>query len=578
MFESTIVAHRCSVCCAAFRRAADGALMSMRIAERKRGMSVLVGGLLQRFQRLGVEKEVEKADVDNAVVVAVGGRVLPVDDYLLETVAGVFEGERFLGHLFLVRYHPGRLDVDAFVAAVHHEVYFVRAAGGRTLCPGEVFKGSNVNIVAAPYEFVEDYVFHQMRAFTLTLRDMDVPYACIGGVVFRWRVEVALTFDIVSSCLLDEKRVFKVFEIVADGDVVGWDLHGRGDCVREFAWIGEAADVAHDDVGKRLEDGVVFDLVPGDDILKVDCLVKVLEIIPLLIRRVHEDTFRKAAEQKVVHECGVSISGRPCGRQIFAEGQWRYVDNLASSAEFRSDVPGKHLGIGTGDVCDDIRNIEKSVQYIVERDITTFAVVGVDSGQVDADGEYFLDILDFVEQHIHGLPILWNELPKMFPKEDGIAECDRRILFEVDGYDMGIVDAMMLQVIAENGEEEVAFPASPNARDEFHEMVVLRPDEFVKKFFSLYCHSKPPFENRVLPRKLKAAVLYHVRGVMAMVVFKKCNMLTNLKVVRRMTGGVVGEKEASPHRGGYRASVTLPKCATVRSFCTIRGSILKSAA
>ena len=42
MFESSIVAHCCSVCRAAFRRAADGA---MRIAERKRGMSVLVSGL-----------------------------------------------------------------------------------------------------------------------------------------------------------------------------------------------------------------------------------------------------------------------------------------------------------------------------------------------------------------------------------------------------------------------------------------------------------------------------------------------------------------------------------------------------
>ena len=44
MFESPIVAHRCSACRAAFRRAADEALMSMGIAERKRGMSVSVRG------------------------------------------------------------------------------------------------------------------------------------------------------------------------------------------------------------------------------------------------------------------------------------------------------------------------------------------------------------------------------------------------------------------------------------------------------------------------------------------------------------------------------------------------------
>ena len=333
----------------------------------------------------------------DAVVVAVGGRILAVDHHLLEVVVNVLEGERFLRHFLLVGNHPGRLDVDSLVAAVDDEVDFVGGAGGSALRTREVFKAPNVNIVAAPQEFVEDYVFHQMRTFALALCDMDVSYACVGDVVLGRRVEVALAFYIKASRFLDEKRVFKVFEILSDGDVVGRDSHGRADRVREFAWIGEAADVAHDDIGKRFEDGVVFDLVPSDDVLKVDCLVNVLEIIPLLIRCVHEDAFRKTAEQKVVHECSMSICGRPCGRQIFAEGKRRYVDNLASSAEFRSDVPGKHLGIGTGDVRDDIWSIEKSVQYIIERDIATIAVVRVDFGQVNTYGKYFLDILDFVE-------------------------------------------------------------------------------------------------------------------------------------------------------------------------------------
>ena len=72
----------------------------------------------------------------------------------------------------------------------------------------------------------------------------------------------------------------------------------------------------------------------------------------------------------------------------------------------------------------------------------------------------------------------------------GASPLDGEVWSPLDG---GLqVDCRAISVVSSTGEN--AIPASPNARDEFHEVVVLRPDEFVKKFFSLYCHSKAPFE------------------------------------------------------------------------------------
>ena len=74
---------------------------------------------LQRLDRLRVEKEVEKADMADAVVVDVlDGHRGAVDHHLAEVVARMLQGEGFLGHLLRVRNHPCRLDVYALVAAI----------------------------------------------------------------------------------------------------------------------------------------------------------------------------------------------------------------------------------------------------------------------------------------------------------------------------------------------------------------------------------------------------------------------------------------------------------------------------
>ena len=146
--------------------------------------------------------------MSDAVVITIGGRILTVYNHLLEVVAGMFEREGLLRHLLLVGNHPCRLDVNALVAAIHHKVDLVGAANRLTLCLREAVHAADIHIVSAPDEFIENHILHQMRMFALTLRDMDVSDACVGGVVFGRGVEVAFAF-----CLRVFSRKLKTSEV-----------------------------------------------------------------------------------------------------------------------------------------------------------------------------------------------------------------------------------------------------------------------------------------------------------------------------------------------------------------------------
>ena len=131
-----------------------------------------------------VEEEVDKADVANSVIVAIGGRKLPVDYDLFETVSGMFERECLLRHLFIVRNHRCRRDINALVAAVDNEINFTSAAVCRAWRSGVTLNMSNIDVIPASCQFVKDDIFHQMGTFALALSDMDVSDACIRRIIF----------------------------------------------------------------------------------------------------------------------------------------------------------------------------------------------------------------------------------------------------------------------------------------------------------------------------------------------------------------------------------------------------------
>ena len=493
-------------------------------ASMERGMSVLVGGLLQRFQRVGIEEKVEKADVTDAVIVAVGGRVLPVDNHLLETVACVLEGERLLRHLFLVWYHPGRLDVDAFVAAIHHEVDFMGGALEYTVLPGESLDFPDIDIVAKAYKFVENCILHEMRHFDLPVVEMDVAKTKIGGIIFAWGVEISFALDVVPPRLLDEKRILEVSKITCHGRPVCPYAHDGLDRVGKFFGIGESADAAHHNVGKSTEDFRIFDVIPVDDIFEIDGSVNVLEILPFLAFSFHEYAFRKPSKGEVFDKGGVAVRGVH-GWQGFGKGERCNRYYLASASKLGGYILGKHFCVGACHICYHIVGVEKSVKHIVEGYIHVSAVVRMYQREVSAFWKSLGHVLDFIDKHVHWLAVHGDEFLQVFPESDRIAKMSVLIFFKIKRYDVVPLDPGIAKMVSEKIEEQVAFPASTDSGDEFDQMVAFRPDKAVEKVFAFYVHTMAcVFDARVMIQKLKTPKLYQISIGNARGVFKNVSL------------------------------------------------------
>ena len=146
----------------------------------------------QRLQRLGVEEKVQKPDVgDSTVVVGLRLKRIVRDDDLLERVADLPKGKRFLFALLGSRHGIRGLDVDLPWPAVHDEVNFVLSKFATVRIAVPAFHDSNVHGVAAADEFVVDGVLHEMGEFRLPEIDAGVAKSGVRGIVFHGVVEMA---------------------------------------------------------------------------------------------------------------------------------------------------------------------------------------------------------------------------------------------------------------------------------------------------------------------------------------------------------------------------------------------------
>ena len=172
---------------------------------------MLVCGLLQRFERVGVEEKINKTDVrDAAVVVGSGLERVVGYHHLFEGIAGVAKRECLLFPLLGGGDGVCGLNVCLPRTAIDDEIDFVLSY--RVLPGGVVvaLHNSDINGISTPDEFVVDGVFHEVREFRLSEVDARVPESGIGGVVFHRVVEVAAPLDVKSLSLADQKGVGKV--------------------------------------------------------------------------------------------------------------------------------------------------------------------------------------------------------------------------------------------------------------------------------------------------------------------------------------------------------------------------------
>ncbi len=256
---------------------------------------------LELFQTAGIEKKVQEADVPDAVVVAIGCRVLSVNDHFLEVVAGVLEREGLLCHLFLVGNHPGGLDVDPLIAAVHDEVDFVGAENvPAALLPVET-DDTYINGIPIAEKFVVDGIFHQMREFYLAETCTGVTQTRISGVVFGGIVQIVFAFDVKARRLADEKGIGQVIKMLGHGRLGAGEALTGLEKMDELCRICKSADHAHDGIGNHGEGGIAVKFVAFHQIPQIDGGVKSVQVGLLLFRTCQRETFRHASVGEIFH-------------------------------------------------------------------------------------------------------------------------------------------------------------------------------------------------------------------------------------------------------------------------------------
>ena len=489
----------CTTCCtlvsrgghAAFRRVAGGAL-SVRM---ERGGRRLAGdgsphcGVLQRFERVGIEEKVNKTDVGDAAVVVGSGLERVVGyHHLFEGIAGVAKRE---GLLFpLLGGGDGVCGLDIYLprTAIDDEIDFVLSY--RVLPGGVVvaLHNADVNGISTPDEFVVDGVFHEVREFRLAEVDARVPEAGIGGVVFHRVVEVAAPLDVKALCLADKKGVGKVVKVLDDGVSARIDS-GNGFCgVGEFGRVCERGGVAHHDVDYLLKEQIVPDVVSFHDVAEINGCVKIFKVRLFCRRRLGEDAIGEPPVEKIFLDYLEGVPFRSSEGHELGKGQRCNLYHMPSASELRCDIGGEQPGIGACHINIDILGGSQTVQNTIEVHKHPLAVVRVDSGKVNPFRKSLAAVLNLVNEHIVHLPVVSKLGANVAVKFDWIDKIGGYGMFKVDFNDVVGRHSVFQKMGLEYVEQKIAFATTPYAGKNLDEAVVLSLDDAIQEVIPLDRH------------------------------------------------------------------------------------------
>jgi hypothetical protein len=173
---------------------------------------------------------------------------------------------------------------------------------------------------------------------------------------------------------------------------------------------------------------------------------------------------------------------------------------------------------------------------MIERDVGVFAIFGAESRKVCAFGKYWFRMLDFVNQD-KALGIVGGKSCADFLSEsDSVTTKIEIIRLEVDFNDMVGGYAAFEEMLLEKFEKKKALATTAYTNENLYQVVSFCLNKAIEQQFTLNYHGFAFCSVNMLT-DLKLVVLYQTQRHGSMAVFKKCNMLTNLKVVRRVTGG-----------------------------------------
>ena len=466
-------------------------------------------GVLQRFERVGIEEKVNKTDVGDAAVVVGSGLERVVGyHHLFEGIAGVAKREGLLFPLLGGGDGVCGLDVHLPRTAIDDEVDFVLSY--RVLPGGVVvaLHNADVNGISTPDEFVVDGVFHEVREFRLAEVDARVPKSGIGGVVFHRVVEVAAPLDVKALCLADKKGVGKVVKVLDDGVSARIDS-GNGFCgVGEFGRVCERGGVAHHDVDYLLKEQIVPDVVSFHDVAEINGCVKIFKVRLFCRRRLGEDAIGEPPVEKIFLDYLEGVPFRSSEGHELGKGQRCNLYHMPSASELRCDIGGEQPGIGACHINIDILGGSQTVQNTIEVHKHPLAVVRVDSGKVNPFRKSLAAVLNLVNEHIVHLPVVSKLGANVAVKFDWIDKIGGYGMFKVDFNDVVGRHSVFQKMGLEYVEQKIAFATTPYAGKNLDEAVVLSLDDAIQEVIPLDRHFRCSVYMFVV-FFIKMSVAYH---------------------------------------------------------------------
>ena len=119
--------------------------------------------------------------------------------------------------------------------------------------------------------------------------------------------------------------------------------------------------------------------------------------------------------------------------------------------------------------------------------------------------------MDFVNENEAFAANGFHALVNQVAKSQCIAKGMEIRMLKIDLNDVARIDAGGKQVIFEEAKQKIAFPASPNAGDDFDQVMAFGLNQSIQEDRAVYCHRGVDcFKKCCIRMFVKANVVYHI--------------------------------------------------------------------
>lgn len=300
-FSSPIPASHRASRRAAFRRVSGGVSREVAVARDARPYQ----RMLQRFQRVGVEEEIDNIQALDAIVVK-RGIVVEREQELWMVVADGFEWGEFAGQRCLVAHGVCHLEVSRDPVFKSHEIDLA------------IVENADVDLAETAAEFEVYDILEEMSEIFALRSKKRAAKARVGNVVLRRRFEILPAFDVVAVNPVEKKGLAEGFNVSVErcmrhGETLALE-HSNNLVHRE-----QIADVVKKEFGDAFECRGVAVTVSRHDIFVEDRVKDAGKVVVLGTGSVFKLSGEgEASESQEVAEYGMGIAIGEQG-EVFGE-------------------------------------------------------------------------------------------------------------------------------------------------------------------------------------------------------------------------------------------------------------------